>query len=95
MAEYFFPGPTAGFYGTDGKDGGSISHKEVRKKVFSTTLQIISWKGKPTLLVGEAMWPSVNHSPSLNLCAFRARPGKLMVKRPGGDGGELKKSCPI
>lgn len=42
MAEYFFPGPTAGFYGTDGKDGGSISHKEVRKKVFSTTLQIIS-----------------------------------------------------
>lgn len=32
MAEYFFPGPTAGFYGTDGKDGGLISHKEVRKK---------------------------------------------------------------
>ena len=32
MAEYFFPGPTAGFYGTDGKDGRSIFYKEVRKK---------------------------------------------------------------
>ena len=45
MAENFFPGPTAVFYGTDGKDGGSISHKEVRKKVFSTTFKSYHEKG--------------------------------------------------
>lgn len=48
--------------------GGRFFTRKWEKKVFSTTLQIISWKGKPTLLVGEAVWPSVNHSPSLNLC---------------------------
>ena len=34
MAEYFFLGPTAGFYGTEGKDGRSIFYKEMREKKY-------------------------------------------------------------
>ena len=56
MAEYFFPGPTAGFYGAEGKDGRSIFHRRVGEKVnlFYRPLNHIMQR-EPTLLTGQAV----------------------------------------
>lgn len=55
MAEYFFLGPTASFYGTEGKrwEVDFLQGSE-GKKVFSLPFKsYYVRKGKPTLLVGK------------------------------------------
>lgn len=95
MAEYFFPGPSAGLCGTDGKDGGSIFPKEVRKNcIFYYPSNHIMKREAYSARGGSHVPFSESQSLSEPLC-FQGQASQVNGQRPGGDGGELKKSCPI
>ena len=65
MAEYFFPGPTAGFYGTDGKDGRSIFLQGSEEKKYFL-LPFKSYHEKGNLLCSWGSRVTFSESQSLS-----------------------------